>query len=402
MAVDRAATKALIREINEALLLRALRRHGMCSRADIVRGTGLSGPTVSTIAATLIARGLIEERQIAPSGGGRPPVLLALRPDSGHVVGVKITESHAIAVLTDLDLSVIVRGRFPLSGSSVAAVESAAAEAITTLTARAPDREVLGVGVGLAGVVDRDRGVVDHATYFDWHDQPLADRLSATIGLPVVIDNDVNTLVATEQWWGAGRGIANFVVLSFGRGVGMGMVLDGQVFRGAIGGAGEVGHLKVVTNGPACACGGRGCLEALVGEPALRTEIAAVLNKAVPIDTAAEMARAGDRRLVRVFRRAGTYLGIAAGNVVNILNPERIILAGEGTHNADLILPSFQRALQTSTYDSLSRGLTVHVDPWDDEAWARGAASVLLNELFEPKLRRAAADRPTLIRTTAS
>jgi predicted NBD/HSP70 family sugar kinase len=397
--IDRAGNKGLIREINEALVLAELRGESLHSRADIARSTGLSGPTVTAITSRLIDRGLVEERATGASAGGRPPVLLGLRQRAGYVVGIKLTENRAIGVLADLDANVVARAdaalALPTPGAVVAGI-------VSTVEALAPAGQgrILGVGLGMGGVIDRDEGSVRHATYFDWHNEPLAKRLSDAIGLPVLIDNDVNALVASEQSWGAGRGVKNFAVVTIGRGVGMGMVLDGRLFRGSRGGAGELGHMKVVPEGPECECGGRGCLEAVIGEPALLGSLAGELGRRVSVDEAGTMARDGDQRAARVFAEAGQHLGRAVGNVVNILNPDRLLLAGEGTHNLDLIMPAFRLALNETVFDGLQDGLSIHAEAWDDEAWARGAASLLLNELFEPNLRLNS-DEPTLIGRSA-
>jgi len=399
--IERSGSKTLIREINEALILNELRSKRLCSRADIVRETGLSGPTVSAITGRLIECGLVEEREVGAATGGRPPVLIALRPKAGYVVGVKLTDTGLIGVLTDLDATVVARRSRPLRSTTVAGVVSAVVSVVRGLVEAAGDGRVLGVGLGLGGVIHRDTGMVRHATYFDWREEPLAQRLSTATGLTVVIDNDVNTLVASEQGWGEGRGIGNLAVVSVGRGIGLGLVLDGRLFRGATGGAGELGHTKVASDGPLCPCGASGCLEAFAGEPAMAAAAAVVVGRSITIAEAADGARSGDSGLRGVFSDAGTMLGRAVGNVVNVFNPTRIILAGEGTRNSDLLLPAFELELSKTVFDGLQDDLTVHVDAWEDEAWARGAARLFLNELFQPNFRHDPADRPTLMRLAA-
>ena len=254
-----------------------------------------------------------------------------------------------------------------------------------------------GVGVGVAGVIDRATGVVRHGTYSDWHDVDLAGLLEKKLGLPVVVDNDVNTLVASEQWFGAGRGVSDVAVVSIGRGIGLGMVLDGRLYRGAGGGAGEFGHTKVVADGPLCACGGKGCLEALIGEPAICAKA-----KTKTIEQAIDKARKGDKDIQGIFEEVGRILGTAVGNLVNLLNPKLIVLAGEGTRASDLFGPGFDQALHAAVFDGLQRDLEVVVDDWDDEAWAQGAAGLFLGELFQPNLRPDEAGRPSLTARSAS
>ena len=389
----RVGSKELIREINSSLVLGEL-RGGLVSRTELAKRTGLSLPTVSEIVGELIGSGVIEERETASSGGGRRPVLLGLKPDAGYVIGIKVTETRVIAVLTDLNAGIVGRATAPVATDDVATVVRTVAAVVKKLRAKASP--VYGVGVGLAGVIDRATGVVRHATYSDWHDVDLAALLEKRIGLPVVVDNDVNTLVASEQWFGAGRGVSDVAVVSIGRGVGLGMVLDGRLYRGAGGGAGEFGHTKVVADGPLCDCGGRGCLEALIGEPAI---LAATGTST--IEQAVDRAREGDAAARDVFDQVGRTLGTAVGNLVNLLNPKLIVLAGEGTRASDLFRPGFDEALQYAVFDGLQRDLEVVVDDWDDEAWAQGAAGLFLGELFQPNLRPDEADRPSLTTRSA-
>jgi predicted NBD/HSP70 family sugar kinase len=396
----RTGSKALIREINAALVLGELRAESMQSRTDLAKRTGLSLPTVSEIVADLIGSGIVEERETGRSAGGRRPVLLAIKPDAGYVVGIKLTETRVIAVLTDLEATIVARDVTTVADTSVTTVVEAVGAAVDRLREAAHGRPVHGVGVGLAGVVDRASGVVRHATYSDWHDVDLAGLLATRTGLPIVLDNDVNTLVANENWFGVGRGVDDVAVVSIGRGVGLGLVLDGRLYRGSAGGAGEFGHTKVLAGGPACVCGGHGCLEALVGEPALRANASAVLGRDVDVDEAAELARQGDIAVAEVFHAAGQRLGTAVGNLVNLLNPTLVVLAGEGTRLSDLFRADFDRALALAVFDGLHVEIVVHT--WDDEAWARGAAGLFLGELFQPKLRPDEAGRPSLTARSAS
>jgi predicted NBD/HSP70 family sugar kinase len=310
------------------------------------------------------------------------------------VIGIKVTETRVIAVLTDLNARIVERAVATVTQEDVGTAVRTVAAVVKKLKAKASP--VYGVGVGLAGVIDRASGVVRHGTYSDWHDVDLAALLEKRTGLPVVVDNDVNTLVASEQWFGAGRGVADVAVVSIGRGVGLGMVLDGRLYRGAGGGAGEFGHTKVVADGPLCDCGGRGCLEALIGEPAI---LAATGSST--IEQAVERARAGDPTAQKVFDQVGRTLGTAVGNLVNLLNPKLIVLAGEGTRASDLFLPGFDEALHEAVFDGLQRELEIVVDDWDDEAWAQGAAGLFLGELFQPNLRPDEADRPSLTKRSA-
>lgn len=386
MAGLRRGSKDLIREINESLVLSEIRENRLSSRTEIAGRTGLSLPTVSAISAGLLELGLVEEREVGESTGGRKPVLLALRAEAGFAVGVKVTENRLVSVITDLDGTVVGRHVGEPRDQTVDTVVDGVANAVESLRPAAAGRPIHGVGLGIAGMVDRHTGTVRHGTYANWVDVPLGALLSERLGCAVIVDNDVNALAASEQWYGAGRGVADLAVVSVGRGVGLGLVLDGRLYRGASGGAGEFGHLKVA-DGPACACGGHGCLEAVASDTAICAEVSTIIARQVDILEAAALARAGDGRVREVFARAGRVIGTATGNLVNVLNPKVIVLAGEGTEAADLLMPGFRAGLTDAVFPGLGDDLEIVVDDWDDDAWARGAASLLLYDLFQPRLR---------------
>lgn len=396
-------SKRMIREINEAIILDAVRTHGYRARHDIATDTGLSAPTVSGITADLIDRNLLYEHSTGESAGGRRPVMLALNATAGYVVGVKVTETAVIAVLTDLAATVVHRRRRKLRSTDVDHVVKLIGDITNDLRAKVPDAPIHGLGVGTAGVIDSTNGIVHHGTYAHWHDIPLGDLLHQHTGLPTIIDNDVNALAVNEHWFGAGKGVANLLVVSLGRGIGLGLILDGRLYRGATGGAGEFGHIKIAGNTTPCACGATGCLEANVADPALETRFQQVSGKPITTVEAAELARAGNTAYRNIFTEAATHLGRSIANLVNVLNPELIVLSGEGSHAADLMLDALNDALSEHTFNGLADGATIVVEAWDDEAWAQGAASLVLAEVFQPKLRPDTGNlRPSLHLTAVS
>ena len=397
MQTVKAGSKRMIREINEAIVLDAVRTHGHRSRADIAHDTGLSAPTITGITADLIERNLLYEHSTGESAGGRRPTMLALNATAGFVIGAKVTETHAIVVLTDLEATVIHRRTRKLPGSDVDQVVTLLAKMVDDLRAKVPDRPIHGIGVGTAGVVDSVHGIVHHGTYAHWRGVPLGDLLHRRTGLPTIVENDVNALVVSEHWFGVGKDVDNLLMISLGRGIGLGMVLDGRLYRGAFGGAGEFGHVKIHGNATPCACGALGCLEAVVADPALEAALHEATGRSTTTVQGAEHARDGNSSCRAVFEDAARHLGEGIANLVNVLNPELIVLAGEGSHAADLMLGTMQATLRENTFDGLLDDVDIVVEPWDDEAWARGAASLVLAEIFQPSLRpEVGIERPTL------
>jgi predicted NBD/HSP70 family sugar kinase len=388
----RSANRQTIRRINEAAVLGAIHDHGPISRMDIAALTNLSPATITGITGKLIEQRLAREREAtAPTGGpapvGRPPVLVEIDRAAGCVVGVKLTEHHLVAALTDLGAETLARRSLPLGDDrSPRAVVRSLARVVAELRATEPTRRFFGVGIGLAGAIDHREGVCRFSPYLPWRDVPLRALLEPEVGRPVFVDNDVNALTLAERWFGGGAGYADFVVVTLGRGVGLGMVLDGRLYRGGHGAGGEFGHVTMEREGPRCDCGKRGCLEALVGEPAVTRTLAAACGPDVTLTRGAALARAGDTVARGVFEAAGATLGLALAGVVNVLNPTRVIVGGEGVHTLDLLLEPMRTALARHCFDGLYADLDLLVEPWDDNAWARGAAGLVLDEVLHARL----------------
>lgn len=381
----------LIRGINRSLVLTTIKALGPIDRALVARHTGLSPATVSGITAELINDDLIFEKETGDSRGGRPPILLAMNPGGGYVVGIKLTESQAIGALTDLEATILAKRSSPLPGQS-------SQEVIATLTGlvhnllssvKVPERKLRGVGVGLAGIVDSARGVLRQSPFFGWRDLPLRDLLQEQIKTPVYVDNDVNTLTIAEKWFGAGQQVDHFLTVTIGRGVGLGIVVNGEFYRGAGGGAGEFGHIVVDPQGPSCHCGKRGCLESIVSEPGLVQAANEAFRRgdlAAPVESVEQLlalVKQGNPAAQAIFTQAGAILGQAVANLINLFNPQRIILGGEGVRIGDPLFDPMRAAIQRHVMPGLADDTEIRIDPWGDDAWARGAASLVLRELFK-------------------
>ena len=390
----------LIRAINRSIVLNTIKTEGTIARAELARHTGLSPATVTAITAELIEDGLVFEKAPGDSSGGRRPILLALNPHGGYVVGVKLTEEQAIGALTDLEATVLVRA----SASLVDRTPETAVEVIAGLVdlllqrGEVEPRKLLGVGLGLAGIVDNARGVLRRSPFFNWPETPLGDLLQQRLGVPAYMDNDVNTLTMAEKWFGKGQGVDDFLTITIGRGVGLGIVVGGHFYRGAGGGAGEFGHTVAAPidalDAPLCECGKRGCLEAYVGDHGLLRQAAEAYRTGfleTPVNTIGELltlARAGDPVARQIYAGAGRLLGRAIANLVNLFNPRLIILGGEGIQAGDLLFKTMHAEIQSEGMPLLVEDVSIQIEAWGDDAWARGAASLVLRELFESPFHR--------------
>ncbi|MBI5964031.1 MAG: ROK family transcriptional regulator [Chloroflexi bacterium] len=388
--------RELIRAINRSHVLNAIKTYGPIGRADIARRTGLSPATVTSISAKLISQNLVFEKSAGDSSGGRPPILLVINPKGGYVIGIKLTETNAVCALTDLEATVIAKSSMLLSGHNPIRVVEDLAHMVTMFIReqKISKKQLLGVGVGLAGIVDANEGILRQSPIYGWDNVPLRQMLQSKLNVPIYIENDVNTLTLTERWFGPGQGVDNFLTVTVGRGVGLGIVVNGQFYRGQNGGAGELGHTTIDPKGPLCACGKHGCLEAYVGDPGLvraaneEYERGHLSVKVETIEKLLQLAQSGDSYAIKIFKKAGTILGIAIANLINLFNPKKIIISGEGTREGDFLFISMQESIQQNTMPGLFDPKIVEIIPWGDDVWARGAAGLVLRELFESPIHK--------------
>ncbi|MEL7673032.1 MAG: ROK family transcriptional regulator [Chloroflexota bacterium] len=378
------AKRQLLKAINRAAILNAIKAHGAIARTDIAAYARLSPATVTSLTAELIRDGLVYEKQVGTSRGGRRPIELALNAEGAYVVGIKLAEDDATLALTDLNARIVEKLTLRLDERDPRGASRQLARGVDTVLGAAgvSRSRLLGVGVGLAGVIDSQAGICRVSPHNGWREVPFSRLLEDELGCIVYLDNNVNTLTLVEQLYGAGQNVANFLVITVGHGIGLGIVANGQVVRGASGGAGEFGHTVVEPGGFDCTCGNQGCLETFVADAWLvrRAQMRGLDAGSTPALTA--LAQAGDARAVEVFAQAGEVLGRGVANLVNLFNPSLIILSGEGARAGDLLFAPMRAAIQRHMFPQLAAGLEVCVEPLTDETWARGAAGLVLERIF--------------------
>ena len=339
-ASRRAEVKPLKRQIFEHV-----RAAGQISRRDLARALAVSPGSVTSLTADLIEHGLlsaISGEAVVHTTRGRPAVALRLAPHAGHVVGMKLSDVRHSAVVVTFAGAVIAEASAVSQGGAQhgeTLVEEAAGllGAVLEKAALHSD-DISALGVGLAGIVDHSRGIVPWSPMFRDRNVGLRDLLAARTGLPVHIDNDANVLTLAELWFGAGRSKSSFAVITVESGVGMGLVVENRLDRGALGMGMELGHTKVHLDGALCRCGRNGCLEAYLADYALVRDARVALN--LPHTGGADMAetlamlyaqaQSGHAAAEAVLRRAGRYLAIAMSNVTHLFDPEVILLSGGG------------------------------------------------------------------------
>ncbi len=378
------ARKQLLKAINRASILNVIKAHGPIARTDIAELTGLSPATVTGLTAELIEDGLILIKEEGDSRGGRRPILLALDSRGAYVIGIKLAEEHATLALTDLNAEIVTKRTVLLGERDPEHVSRLLADSVRAVlrSAGISQSHLLGVGVGLAGVIDPQTGVCRVSPHNGWRDVPFAKLLEDELGCIVHLDNNVNTLTRVEQLYGIGQRVRDFLVITIGRGIGMGIVANGQVYRGARGGGGEFGHMVVDPDGMVCGCGNRGCLETFVAEPWLLHRARQRGLDVTEPDDLIGAARGGDATALDVLAQGGRALGYAVASVVNLLNPTLILISGEGVRAGEYLLGPMREAASQHMFEQLADELEIRVEPLSDDTWARGAASLVLGRIF--------------------
>jgi len=338
--VSAKSTSRDIRTANRYEVLRQIIARSPTSRQELAATTGLSLATVATLVGELLDLGMLTEVGFEDSAGGRPRGLIAVNPSGGALIGVDIAETYVRVELFDLALGMLARAGEEMEpgGKRPEQVAAHVAAAVGTVVSRAgvgSDR-VLGVGVSVPGQVDRARGICVYAANWDWHDVPLLGLLARHIVHPLYLDNPLRACTIAELWFGAARGRGDAVVVNLGTGVGAGLALGGGLHRGVSNSAGEWGHTTLVLDGRPCHCGNRGCVETYVGAPGIMTNLRELSphspllhpeDQTATIEALAHGVTAGDPVALEVLRTTARYLGAGIADLVNLLNPEVVVLS---------------------------------------------------------------------------
>jgi predicted NBD/HSP70 family sugar kinase len=391
-----------LRSANTINLLQAIRHSpdGL-SRSDLTNAAHVSGGTVTSITAQLLAAGMVIEPELSAVGDqqripGRPAVQLRLNPTFALAGGIKLSPHRFDLCITDYAGRVLAHGRRMFSHETH--VPSRLVRQIGQLLRRVLERAALkpgqltGVGVGIPGYVDHTTGICHWSPLFDSGPVPLGNLLSEHLGMPVLVENDANLATLAEAWFGEARGRSSALIITLEYGVGGGIVVDNEIYLGSYGLIAEFGHLKVRSNGRCCRCGQTGCLETcaslnailefardqeLVPSPLPTTHD----ERDAVLQTFLARAEERDRKAIRILREAGDALGLAAGNLVNAFGPQRIVICEGKFSIRPWIEAALQKSLQATALPPLLERCEVVFHRWEEPFWALGAASLVLRQL---------------------
>lgn len=393
----------IIRRLNKVAIFDAVRvnQEGI-SRADVARLTNLSRATVSAIVDELIEASLVREARVGVSRGGRRPTILELNPDVGRVIGVDIGATHLVVAIADLRGHVLAE-LSETSSFNIAAGPERCLELVDALVYQALDQvgcdfnAITTVAVGVPGPVVANLGMVVAPPIMPgWDGFPIRDRLAQKWGRPIFVDNDADLGALGEGTFGAGRGEANLAYIKVGTGIGCGILLDGRIYRGIHGTAGEIGHLTISEDGPPCTCGNYGCLEAMAGGRAIaqraqmaikagqRTSLTSLNhNGEVSAHDVTLAAQNGDAVSQQLLNDAGRHIGSALASLINLLNPGLVLIGGGVAGAGEFLLNPIRAAAQEHSMRAAFQSTRIELATLGANSVIMGALSLAMTQTFK-------------------
>jgi predicted NBD/HSP70 family sugar kinase len=387
------ATRQSTKEHNRDLVLKLLFDHDTISRAEIARITGLTRTTVSDVIANQIAEGLVEEVGVGASIGGKNPILLSLVADSRYLIGLNLAHDQFCGAIVNLRGDVKDMVCHPVPGRNREHALASVYEILDALVAK-PWKPLVGIGIGTPGLVNTREGMVVSAVNLDWKDLPLAHLLEERYRLPVYVLNDSQAAAIGEYVYGlGGQSSGHLIVINVGHGIGAGILINGRLFQGDGGGAGEIGHVVVQEDGQLCRCGKRGCLETLASARAVVQRYGALVpvtgtpdqtdgSDPVTLDALVDAFRRGDPVATQVVIEAGRSLGSAVASLVGTLNIHKIILTGEMTRFGQPWLEAVSGRMRQAALSKMAEDTRVEVGALDVRGCILGASASMLLDSF--------------------
>jgi glucokinase-like ROK family protein len=389
-----------INRLNKVKVLKIVRTAEALSRADISKISGLSAPTVSRIIEDLLADGLVREIGEGESQGGRPPTLLKFSDRRNFIIGIDLGTTNIYGVLSDFDAKIVAEVRTPTHiEDGFAGVMKRTADVIADLVAdpSVENKRIYGIGMAVAGLINRKRNIVEFSPDFHWHNVDVIASLASVHPYPIIIDNVTRVMALGEMWYGLGKRFKNLICVNVGYGIGAGIIVNGKPLYGPLGLAGEFGHITLEKDSQVqCDCGNFGCLEALAsgnaiakaactrllaGDRSLLLEYCGGDPTKVTAETVAAAAKQGDPLAWDIFDRAVEYLGIGIAGLVNLFSPEAIVIGGGVAQAGDILFEKVRKTVNARSLNKISAGVLLKPATFGMKAAVMGAVSLVLNEV---------------------
>lgn len=384
----------------EIQILRLLRQHGSLTRRQLSLHSGYSVSLVRQLTQDLVENGLIAGDRIAADAPGRPSQLWGLAPDACLAVGLDVGGNNTRLVILDSTGHILHQNTTAtVQANSGTALLEHLRDVVLKELASLGDRQqyIRGLGVAFSGFIDRQGHSIAAPNIDSAQQLPLKEYLQASLNLPVTVDDSSRTMALAEMRYGAGQHDDDFICVNVGAGIGMGIIINRQLYRGSMALAGEIGHIPMQPNGDRCHCGSRGCLETLASGRAIAVRARYLLEQGAPsilrdksgdtgdvtAKTVTAAAREGDRLALDLLNSAGMWLGMALATAINLFSPQKIVLTGGVMRGNQVLFNSIREAAERYALPQLPRPLPLVLTELDDQVGALGAATLILDQEFE-------------------
>lgn len=378
----------LVKQINKTLVLETILHEAPISRADISQKVGLNKGTVSSLVNELLEDQLIYESGPGQSSGGRRPVILLFNDKAGFSIGIDLGVNYILGVLTDLRGNIIVEVNKKLTVRSYEVVIEILQSVISDLINAAPQSHygIVGIGIGVPGLVN-NHGEVLVAPNLGWKNINLREEIENCFDIPVLIENEANAGAYGEKLYGAGKENDNILYISAGIGIGIGIILNGELFYGMNGFSGEAGHMIVQVNGKDCTCGSSGCWELYASEKALLEEarklkLTDITEETLSIELLLELANSGNEDIINLFHSIGMYLGVGINNIINIFNPEQVIIGNRLAMAKDWLEKSIEKFIKNHTMKYHQKDLIISFSKHAYYSAAIGVSAQMIDQFL--------------------
>lgn len=381
----RTGDQYLVKEINLSIVLDTILRRQPISRANISTMTGLNKGTVSSLVQELIERKLVFETGTGSSSGGRKPVLLQFADHAGFAIGVDLGVNYIHAVLTNLTGKIEQEFTINHYNESEQSVLQHLKDGIQTLIDAAPPSAygIIGIGLGIPGIVNSS-GEILFAPNLGWHNMDLASLLRDHFQIPVYVDNEANAGAIGELQYGAGQGTANLVFISAGIGIGSGIILHNEIYKGNTGLSGEIGHLTIEATGKPCRCGNRGCWELYASEQALVSLVSESNPKEnLSLEDIVQLAKQENAMILQSLTQVGRYLGIGIAGILNIFNPRKVIIGNRLTKVSEWLLPPLLKEVRTRSLPHHLESVEIQFSNPGFQSTAMGSAHMAISSFLK-------------------
>ncbi|WKA51607.1 ROK family protein [Planococcus liqunii] len=385
----------VVKEGNKSLVLDKIKNDYPISRAAVASQTGLNKGTVSSLVNDLLEDHLIFESGPGESSGGRRPVMLLFNGTAGYTIGIDLGVNYLLGILSDLEGNVVSQKEARYKKMSYEAIEAKLFETIDELMAAAPESPhgIVGIGVGVPGIVDKG-GEILLAPNLNWKNLNLKNILEEKYEFPVIIENEANAGAYGEKKFGAGKECENIIYVSAGIGIGVGLILNGSLYKGANGFSGEMGHMTIQIDGPKCRCGNQGCWELFASEQALidRAEKMGISPEQADFDLSdlLKLAEQGDEQTIELFEQTGDYLGVGINNIINTFNPQQVIIGNRMATSKEWLEKSLTNRVANQALWFQQNDLQINFSELSTLSTALGVAAFsienFLSVCMQPKL----------------